>query len=162
MRSAVAAVAAAAALIGAFYGIGAAHPPAREVPQGDEVGAERGETPDEYARRCRQSLEAAGDEPAFALVTFDAPVGPAEAAEATAPVARASAVVAGSIVVTPVPTAGHTRADVFARAAGDAPVRSVVVYADGGALREVAAEAHVATVEVLPPDAVWGAFAIRA
>lgn len=138
--------------------IGAMNPAAQPHPQGDMLGMQRGETVQEYQRRVAGSI---GEETAFALVTFDPALDAAEAARVVDGAERVSAVVVKqkAPIVVPEPAAGATRAEVFARVA-DGPITSVVVRADGAALRAMAAEQAVFAVEALPPDAVWGAFGI--
>ncbi|SDR88535.1 hypothetical protein [Corynebacterium timonense] len=138
------------------------------VPAGDQLGAEAGESWEAYAQRAAESLaQAPAEEPVFALVTFLPGAGPAEAAAELEGIGRVNAAVFAGKAAQPVPepTGGDGRAEVFTRAAERAGVDpgsllGVVIYAPGGQLREVAGRAGVAAVEALPPDAVWGAFAI--
>ncbi|WJY68382.1 hypothetical protein [Corynebacterium auris] len=138
------------------------------VPAGDQLGRETGETWEEYARRAADSLDwAPAEEPVFALVTLAPGAGPAEAAAALEGVGRVNAAVFEGQAARPVPepTGDEGRAEVFARAAARAGVDpgsvvGAVMYAPGRQAREVAQRTGVAAVEALPPDAVWGAFAI--
>ncbi|WP_342320026.1 hypothetical protein [Corynebacterium mayonis] len=147
---------------------------------GDQVGMDRGEDWQHYAARASRSLdEAAGDEKAYALITFDKDTDFAQAAVAVAGLGRVGAVVYPGLPpkAVPEPARGQGRETVFDREArraigraeptegqdaqGADSVQSVVVYDTGEALRAAAAHHQVAAVEVLPADAVWGAFAVR-
>lgn len=138
------------------------------VPAGDQLGMEAGEAWEEYARRAAETLgQAPAEEPVFALVTLAPGGGPAGAEAALEGVGRVNAAVFEGQAARPVPEpiGGEGRAEVFARAAARAgvdPGRLVgaVMYAPGRQAREVAQRTGVAAVEALPPDAVWGAFAI--
>lgn len=147
------------------------HPPAL---QGDTLGRDQGESWEEYASRTRPSIS---ESPSFALVTFDAPRSAEEAAAIVREVRRVNALLLIDAPFQPIPEppAGQTRADVFAREAQRLAVQgqmtgveldpeaiaAVVVYDDGATLRTLADADGVRAVEALPPDAVWGAFAIR-
>ncbi|MCP1386698.1 hypothetical protein M5J20_00585 [Corynebacterium sp. TA-R-1] len=171
-----AAVFGAALVVGGVYAVGLntnAHP---SVLQGDTLGPQPGETAYDYAARAQASLRDAGSERAFALVSFAEPRNPAHAAAAVTAAPRVGALVLADAPskAIPEPAPGENRADVFAREAdrmvavgeengvaldADAIV-AVVVHAPGDVLREIARAPDVAAVEVLPPDAVWGAFGI--
>lgn len=127
------------------------------VPMGDQLGPEPGESIEEYSARASISLREA-DEPAFAMVAFASPLGAAEAADVLAPVGRVSAVMPPGAA--PVVVGEGDRAANFALAV-PTDLAGAVVRDSAAVLREVAADERVRVVEVLPPDAVWGAFAIR-
>ncbi|WP_156806761.1 hypothetical protein [Corynebacterium capitovis] len=131
-----------------------------------------GESREEYAQRAGQSLNDARAD-AFALVTFQGAVAFGEAQSALGFAARVDAVIFPSLPprAVPEPVAGETRADVFGREAARArqafpqaavadQLAGAVVFGAGDELRRVAQSPFVATVEVLPPGAVWGAFGI--
>lgn len=141
-----------------FWGVGLANPPVPPVLQGDTLGPEDGER--NYQVRADVSVNTA-DEPAFALVMFHTPLEAREAADAVSAARRASAVVAGGGAAKAVgePPAGESRSRIFALAAEE-PIDAVVVYGSGDELRQVVRHPEVWTVEVLPSDAVWGAFTL--
>ena len=136
--------------------------------QGDMLGPQPGEEMNEYAARAETSLQNAGAQSAYALVTFDAPCDPAAAARRVSIAARVDALLLVDAPAHPIP------ADVFAREAQRAANRAqakgvalnptaigaVVVYAPGDDLRAIAETAGVRAVEALPSDAVWGMFGI--
>ena len=133
------------------------------VPHGDQLGQEAGESFDDYAARAASTLDSApADEPAFALVTFSRELTPEQASAVLEPVARVSAVAAAGASPEPVgePAAGRDRTEIFRIAVGEKIV-GAVVRDTGRALRFAAADERIAAVEVLPPDAVWGAFGMR-
>lgn len=160
-RAAVAGLALAAAAWVGCWAIGVANPPASPAHQGDTLGMQRGEDAAAYQLRAAESLKEAGDAPAFALVTFTHPVTAARAAGVVEGIDRVSGVVEKQKPLTaiPEPAGGLAREDVFANAA-HGPIAGLVVWAPGAQLREVAGRDEVRAVEVLPPDAVWGAFAV--
>lgn len=139
---------------------------------GDSLGLDSGETIEQYQGRAQESLDSATDE-AFALITFTTPVGPEGAASILEPVTRVNAIILGGSVprAIPEPTGTETRGDVFARSLahinatmdGRAPmlIDAVVAFDSGPHLRAVAQQGDVLSVEVLPPDAVWGRFGVR-
>lgn len=135
---------------------------------GDTLGQETGETFTEYEARAEQSLSAApATEAAFGLVTFAEPLDADEAAEALSDIERISAITLGPIAPhdVPEPVDGEDRSDVFSRELErlglPEEISGVVVYDTGESLRKLARDPAVATVEVLPPDAVWGTFGTR-
>ena len=103
----------------------------------------------------------AADAPAFALVTFDTALSVHDAAVTVAPARRASALVAngGAPIAVGEPPAGQLRDEIFQQATTQ-PIDAVIVYGSGDELRAVAEQPAVFAVEVLPSDAVWGAFAL--
>ena len=71
-----------------------------------------------------------------------------------------SLVVAGEApIVVPEPSQGSSRIDVL-RAATTQPLTGAVVYATREELRRITDDYRVLAVEMLPADAVWGAFAL--
>lgn len=157
MRAAI--VAAAALVVAGFWAVGAAVPPKPPVPQGDELGPLPGESTQAYVQRAEGTLD--HEDVSFALVTFARPLDAAAAATALQPAPRVSAlVIAGEApAVVPEPSPGSSRIDVF-RPATTQPLTGAVVYATGEELRRIANDHHVLAVEMLPADAVWGAFAL--
>lgn len=161
--------------LGGVYAVGAVTPAHQVAVQGDTLGRQPGEGAGEYAARSGASLSNSS-QPAFALVTFNTPLEPPAAERAVAAAPRVSALLLVDAPPQPIPepSPGQTRADVFAREAlrvaaaaerngvelNPGRVAAVVVRADGGTLRAIAADGNVKAVEVLPPDAVWGAFGI--
>lgn len=144
--------------------------------QGDMLGPQPGEEMSEYVARAETSLQNAGAQSAYALVTFDAPCDPAAAARRVSIAARVDALLLVDAPAHPIPepAGSEDRADVFAREAQRAANRAqakgvalnptaigaVVVYAPGDDLRAIAETAGVRAVEALPSDAVWGMFGI--
>lgn len=163
---ALAAAAVAMPLIAGVWALGlrAQVPP---LPAGDQLGMEAGESWDTYRGRATASLsDAPADQPVFALVTFSPALDPVAASAALDEVRRVDAVVFRGAPprALPEPTAGQSRAAVFAtaaqRAGVDELIDGVVVHESGARLRVLAGAQPVAAVEALPPDAVWGAFGI--
>ncbi|EEI16919.1 hypothetical protein [Corynebacterium lipophiloflavum] len=169
MRRAAIAALVVVALVAGLWTLGIVAPPAPTY-QGDQLGMEQGETPEEYAARARASISDGGDA-AWALVTFTGELSPAEAADAVKPARRVSAVVFQGAPprAIPEPVAGQSRADVFVAeadraraggvAAGSAP-QSVLVKDEPAVLRGIAADRRVFAVEALAPDARVGTFGI--
>ena len=157
-RRVVATLLAAVVALSALWAIGVATPPLPSVLQGDTLGPEDGE--ENYKQRADDTLRAA-DAPAFALVTFDTALSAHDAAVAVAPARRASALVAdgGAPIAVGEPLAGQLRDEIFQQATTQ-PIDAVIVYGSGDELRAVAEQPAVFAVEVLPSDAVWGAFAL--
>ena len=147
------------ALVAGFWLVGEANPPAPPVLQGDQLGPENGETAQQYARRAAATLD--HEEASFALVTFARPLGPDEAATALEPAPRVSALVVPGVapVVVPEASIGKMRIDVL-RSATAAPMTGAVVFAPRTQLERINATDTVLAVEMLPADAVWGAFSI--
>ena len=98
-----------------------------------------------------------GNEPAFSLKQFQPPASITAAAEAVERAPRVNAVVTtdGQTYPVPEPTGNETRADVFSRTIGREKISAVILYADGEVREALGVE------ETLPPDAVWGRFAVR-
>ncbi|QNE89839.1 hypothetical protein H0194_01950 [Corynebacterium incognita] len=187
-RDVVAALVATAVAVGAVLAVGTLptpeeSPAAASIPEGYVLGPERGMSEEEYAAVARESLADVGPEPAFGLVRFTRPLRPEEVDTLfPAGSVRLNAVILGHAqpleIPEPVPgSAGHdTRAEVITAALdrvnasmgglGDVPrakaVDAVVVYAPGEALRQIAGEKAVKTLELAPPDAVWGHVAVHA
>lgn len=155
----IAPVVAAALAVAGLWAVGAVNPPATPVMQGDELGARQGESQQQYAQRAAATLD--HEEASFALVTFSRPVSAETAVEALAAAPRVSAlVVLGQApVVVPEASTGKTRLDVL-RSATDSPLSAAVVFATRGQLEQISADNAVLAVEMLPADAVWGAFAL--
>lgn len=163
--------------VGGVYAVGLATPATPPTIQGDALGPQRGESFGEYGERSAASLRMSSD-PAFALVSFAHPLTAVEAARAAAPASRVSGLllIDAPLQPTPEPTSTTTRADVFEREAerlaararvngvevDPARIAGVVVYDRAEALRSIAADDAVATVEVLPSDATWGSFSVTA
>ena len=147
------------ALVAGFWLVGEANPPAPPVLQGDQLGPENGETAQQYVQRAAATLD--HDEASFALVTFDRPLGPDEAATALEPAPRVSALVVPGVapVVVPEASIGAMRIDVL-RSATASPMTGAVVFAPRTQLDRINATDTVLAVEMLPADAVWGAFSI--
>ena len=142
---------------------------------GDRLGPEIGESTSDYAARAAATLDEGPDEPRWALVSLDAPI-TVEQALATADGVRISQILFrapnpdGMLVFLSVPD----NAEAVRRAPGLAAqtdpaitadcacVAALLVRADLPALREVATRPGVTDVEALPPDAVYGRFAIGA
>lgn len=147
---------------------------------GDSVGMAQDQDIRSYQDHAAATLaQAPANEPAYALVTFAAPMSPAAAGQALDSLERVSAVVVDGLRIIPLvePVAPATRADLFARqtarleSTATAPtdmelpgeISSVVVRDTGQRLREFnqREEKHLTAVEVLPPDCAWGQFGIR-
>lgn len=163
LRAAITVLLVGAVLYGGCYLVGVNNPPAQPVLQGDALGAEQGETAPEYAARARQSLEEAaqeGEQAHFALVVFRHPLSPNQADAVLRPLGRVNALLTAE-GVTPVgePAPGASRVAIFRGVSGH--IHDAVVYDTVAQLADVSDVKDVATVEVLPADAVWGAFAIR-
>ena len=157
MRAAI--VAAAALVVAGFWAVGVAVPPKPPVPQGDELGLLPGESTQAYVQRAEGTLD--HEDASFALVTFARPLEAAAAATTLQPAPRVSAlVIAGEApVVVPEPSPGSSRIDVF-RSATTQPLTGAVVYATREELRRITDDYRVLAVEMLPADAVWGAFTL--
>lgn len=155
------ALAVALALVAGFWLVGEANPPTPPVLQGDQLGPEDGETAQQYAQRAAATLD--HEEASFALVTFARPLGPDEAAVALEPAPRVSALVVPGVapVVVPEASIGAMRIDVL-RSATTSPIAGAVVFAPRTQLERINATDTVLAVEMLPADAVWGAFSISA
>lgn len=127
--------------------------------QGDTLGPQAGETDPAYLERAEASLD--HDEASFALVSFAHPLDAEEAAVALQPAPRVSAVLetGRAPIVVPEPSIGNLRIDVL-RSATTQPITGAVVHAPRAALRQIQADYRVRAVEMLPADAVWGAFAL--
>ena len=153
------ALAVALALVAGFWLVGEVNPPAPPVLQGDQLGPEDGETPHQYAQRAAATLD--HEEASFALVTFARPLGPEGAAAVLAPAPRVSALVVPGVapVVVPEASIGKKRIDVL-RSATTAPITGAVVFSPRAQLEQMSAAETVLAVEMLPADAVWGAFSI--
>ena len=147
------------ALVAGFWLVGEANPPAPPVLQGDQLGPENGETAQQYVQRAAATLD--HDEASFALITFGRPLGPDEAATALEPAPRVSALVVPGVapVVVPEASIGKMRIDVL-RSATASPIAGAVVFAPRTQLERINATDTVLAVEMLPADAVWGAFSI--
>lgn len=134
------------------------------LPTGDQLGQDSGEAFADYAVRAQDSLATApADEQVYGLVTFTSALPPERASSALESLARINAVVppdAAPIAVGE-PQQGHDRSQIFEMAVRDHPISSVVARDDGETFRRLAERDDIATVEVLPADAVWGAFGIR-
>lgn len=153
------AIAVVLALVAGFWLVGEANPPAPPVLQGDQLGPENGETAQQYVQRAAATLD--HDEASFALVTFDRPLDPDDAAAALEPAPRVSALVVPGVapVVVPEASIGKMRIDVL-RSATASPIAGAVVFAPRTQLERINATDTVFAVEMLPADAVWGAFSI--
>lgn len=163
LRAAIAVLLAGAVFYGGCYLVGVNNPPTQPVLQGDALGTEQGETAPEYAARARQSFEQAaqeGEQAHFALVSFGHPLNPEEADAVLRPVWRVNAVIT-ELGANPVgePAPGASRAEIFRGVS--AHIEGAVVYDTVAHLADVNDVTDVFAVEVLPADAVWGAFAIR-
>ena len=163
LRAAITVLLVGAVLYGGCYLVGITNPPTQPVLQGDALGAEPGETAPEYAARARQSLDEAAQESKqahFALVTFSRPLGPEQADSVLRRLGRVNALLTEE-GVTPVgePAPGASRVAVFRGVSGH--IHGAVVYDTVAHLADVNDVNDVVAVEVLPADAVWGAFAIR-
>lgn len=156
---AVAVIAAAVLAVAGFWAVGVATPPAPVALQGDTLGPLQGESAHEYARRAEGTLD--HEDASFALVTFVDPLGAADAAAVLWPASRVSAlVVRGQApIVVPEPAIGRTRIDVL-RSATTNPLTGAVVHCRREELLRISADERVLAVEMLPADAVWGAFAL--
>ena len=124
-------------------------------PMGDQLGPDNGESATDYARRAQASL-AEADEPAFALITFSSPLDPADAADLLQNVRRVNQIIVADkapISVGEMPD----RTQVF----GSDPLIAVVVWEGGEVLRMLIDDPRITTIDVLPPDAVWGTFGVR-
>ncbi|MBV7301274.1 hypothetical protein [Corynebacterium sp. TAE3-ERU2] len=145
---------------------------------GDMLGRETGESIDHYAERAAATVSGLDSkEPAFALVTFDAPVSVTRAARIAdeLDVPRVSAVVLNmsSPVVVPEPSAAADRREVFATAlrhdlaaqfllddAESTPIEGLVIWAPTRTIKTLSLNEDVAYLEALPNDAAWGRFGI--
>lgn len=174
------AVAAAALVLAGCYAVGALHQPTPPVLQGDSLGPLNDEPETHYAARAAESLHraqqsATATQPHFALVAFDRPRTCPEASPLYQDAPRVNAIVPEALPHkdTPEPVPGTSRVEVCERELrrawgatnvgeyrGAARIAGVVVTADATTLRHISQSNGVATVEVLPPDAVWGAFAV--
>ncbi|MFP7364484.1 hypothetical protein SFC07_01685 [Corynebacterium callunae] len=145
---------------------------------GDMLGQETSESIDAYAARAGTSLaEAPAGEKAYALVSFARPLNAEAAAAVLDGIGRVNAMVmlSAPAMALPEPIAGESRADVFqrqitlvdAQLAGIGNVRApqelngVVVWDTPEAVKKIAENPEVFSVEILPPDAAWGAFGVR-
>lgn len=129
------------------------------APQGGQLGPDTGESAQEYAQRASISMRnAPGDECVFALVTFSPALSAEEAADVLEPIGRVNAILPPESH--PLPVGEGDRAHNFT-VATEEDLAGVVVWDTGDALRQIADNERVWSVEALPPDAVWGAFAIR-
>ncbi|AWB84338.1 hypothetical protein [Corynebacterium liangguodongii] len=168
MRKAIALLCAVALAAGGLYALGLAAAP-EPTYQGDHLGMEPEDTPEEYLARVGASIREDAP-PSFALVSFERESSFEAAAAALRPAGRVSAIVFDAVAprAVPEPTGGEDRADVFARearrlaASGEKRdgVIGAVVYAPGEELARIRGEAGVFAVEALPADAAWGSFAI--
>lgn len=165
LQAAAAVLLVGAVLYGGCYLVGVTHPPTQPVLQGDALGAEQGETAPEYAARARLSLEEAereqeSEQAHFALVVFSHPLGPNQADAVLRRLGRVNALLTED-GATPVgePAPGASRVAIFRGVAE--PIHGAVVYDTVAHLADVNDATDVVAVEVLPADAVWGAFAIR-
>ena len=147
------------ALVAGFWLVGEANPPTPPVLQGGQLGPEDGETAQQYAQRAAATLD--HEEASFALVTFAQPLGPDEAAAVLEPAPRVSALVVPGVapVVVPEASIGAMRIDVL-RSATASPIAGAVVFAPRTQLERMNVTDTVLAVEMLPADAVWGAFSI--
>lgn len=138
--------------------------------QGDHLGMVAGESAAQYDERAAASLDQAKGT-SWALVTFTGALDPAAADAALEPAPRVSAVVYEGVAARdiPEPVAGENRADVFTREAGRLQAETGLAAAEpvGAVVRgtpdqlgDISRSEVVFSVEVLPPDARWGAFAI--
>lgn len=151
--------------------------PERNI-NGDALGQAAEESFDDYAQRAAETLEQApADQNAYSLITFSDALTTDEASEVTAELGRVNAMIVGRAAPYPLPEPieGSDRSDVYDQqleyiagslaGIGNVPVpetmTAVVAWDDGEALRDVAGREEVATVEVLPPDAVWGFFGVQ-
>ncbi|AKK11440.1 hypothetical protein [Corynebacterium uterequi] len=158
--------------------LGGSHP-APPAPNGDTLGPDAGETPAAYAQRAQRSVDAVAtvSEPVFGLIVFDAPLDAGSAASITEDVARVNAMltVGARAEQLPEPLANEDRAAAYERgfdqlnrhlAGSDFPpieaMVGVVAYDTPQTFERIAEEEDVASVELLPPDAAWGRFGIKA
>ncbi|MEX3504422.1 hypothetical protein [Corynebacterium sp. LK2510] len=179
MRPALAAAGIVIAFSAGVTGLGALGTHVQQAPTiaGDQLGMEAGESWEHYRQRAEESLDRApGDEKAYALVTFEPETGFAAASRAVEPARRVGAVVFPGLAprAIPEPVGGAQRESVFfteaARVSQAAEsvgveyhgeiVSGVVVYDTGDVVRALSERQSVAAVEVLEPDAVWGAFGV--
>ncbi|GAA1178957.1 hypothetical protein CGLAUT_08180 [Corynebacterium glaucum] len=160
-------------VVAGVYVVGLRTQPHAPTLQGDTLGRNQGESWEEYASRTKPSIS---ESSSFALVTFDTPRRAEEAAAIVREVRRVNALLLIDAPFQPIPepTTGQNRADVFQREAerlaaqGRAngiqldpeAIAAVVVYDNGATLRALADAEGVRALEALPPDAVWGSFAI--
>ncbi|MGW5221819.1 hypothetical protein ACWEQA_28490 [Nocardia sp. NPDC004085] len=70
--------AAAVALVALILALGALYPPYRTAVSTDRLGPDQGEQVAEYLARARDSLDAGGDEPRWALASFTEPLAPGD------------------------------------------------------------------------------------
>ncbi|AFM07709.1 hypothetical protein [Corynebacterium pseudotuberculosis] len=136
---------------------------------GDQLGRENSETLDHYVSRARGSLSDFEGQ-VFALATFNGRFSAEEigAVLEKAGVSRVNAVVPGgtTVIELPEPARGASRASVLTqqiriRGKDEGDIRSVVVYDDVEALRNLQKDSKILAVEALPPDAAWGRIGIR-
>lgn len=169
------ALAAAVVLAAGTFAVGALHPPQPETVQGDTLGPFNGEPAEHYASRAAASLAGAAQDDAqhFALLSFATPLHCPQAAATYEAAPRVNAIVPAGLAYkdTPEPADGADRTEVCERelqragerahhAPDDPRVVGAIVTADARTLQRIAALPEVAAVEVLPADAVWGAFAV--
>lgn len=148
---------------------------------GDALGPETGESIDAYRHRAAATLaDATGDAARWALVTPEHPVGVPGLTALFAPSVEDSDLRVSTLLTgqsqwpLPEPSVGHRREDVFtaawntiARTAGVADsdpsllTGGIVVHATPAQLTALATVPGVLAVEALPPDAVYGRFAMR-
>ncbi|QGU02366.1 hypothetical protein CKALI_07520 [Corynebacterium kalinowskii] len=132
---------------------------------GDSLGQDHDEPFAAYQERAAASLnQATGD--SWALLTFTTPQRAESAGELidAIGVRRASTLVFATHTPVPVPqpVAPETHAEVFARwTPADQDLIALVVFDSADALREIAVDPRLASVEVLPADAAYGRFGIR-
>lgn len=136
---------------------------------GDSLGRDMGETMAEYEQRAERSLaDTPDDVEVYALVTFRKPLTARQAGAVVQDLTRVNAFMVGfaEVVGIPEPIEGVNRGDslihqITLRSMNPDDVRGLVVRDSGAKLHAVAANPEVLTVETLPPDAVWGSFAVR-
>ncbi|GAB3940687.1 hypothetical protein [Corynebacterium tapiri] len=137
-------------------------PPAQVGSNGDVLGPEGGQTLSAYRDEANQTLaEAPQDQPAYSMVTFSSTLTPQEVGEITSELRRVNAVVSQANAPRPIPepVEGATRAEVFQQYTDG--LDAVIAYDTPEALKPLLDDPRVLAVEVLPPDAVWGAFGVR-
>ena len=152
---------------------------AEKIPQGYALGPEPGEDYTEYARVANNSLREAGMSKVFGLVVFNQPLSPQQVDELVpAGWGRVNAIIATGTqpLETPEPVPGASRADVIQRTLDNATaghtdltaprtLDAIVAYAPGETLRTLgenpASSKFIKSVELAPPDAVWGHVGIR-
>lgn len=142
-------------------------PPPRLV--GDELGRDNDETLTDYVQRVQQGFSAAapGDE-VYALVTFRQPLTAQAAGAVVQNIARVNAFEVGfaPVVGIPEPVKGVNRGDslvhhITLKQMNPLDVRGLVVHDSVEKLHVLAKNSKVLAIEVLPPDATWGSFAVR-